>query len=325
MTAGMTVDTIDLFDAGEAVSDDDWLEILEEIGAETGYFTRLGTDHSALMSRQGGTLLVSFETLGALRAEDPGQMPLGYRIAAPHGWSSLSIVAQQMRWFRDPAIWDHFDQLIDDGFFDEFDRVVFYGAGMGGYAAAAYSVAAPGATVLALSPQATLDTAVADWDRRFPRARRLDFRNRFGNAAEMVEGCARLFVIHDPLLIEDAMHAALFRGTHATALRAPLIGSDPQGELTRMGILRPLIDAACTGTLSAHRFYRLWRARRDHLRYLGRLAKRVEARERPALSVRMLRAALARADHPRLRTALTEAETALARQRLDQARGRQGD
>lgn len=321
----MAVDSIEMFDAGEAVSDADWLTILDEIGTETGYFERLGADHSALLNRQGGVLLVTFETLGALRADDPGQMPLGYRIAAPHGWSSLSIVASQMRWFRDPAIWDHFDRLIDDGFFDEFDRVVFYGAGMGGYAAAAYSVAAPGATVLALSPQATLDTAIADWDRRFPRARRLDFRNRFGNAAEMVEGCARLYLIHDPLVIEDAMHAALFRGPQTTVLRAPLLGSDPQGELSRMGILRPLLDAACTGTLSAHRFHRLWRARRDHLRYLGRLAKRVEARERPALSVRMLRAALEHADHPRLRAALAEAETALARQRLDSARTRRAD
>jgi hypothetical protein len=43
---------------------------------------------------------------------------------------------------------------VDDGFFDEFEQVIFYGSGSSGYAAAAFSVAAPGATVIAVQPQA---------------------------------------------------------------------------------------------------------------------------------------------------------------------------
>jgi hypothetical protein len=50
------------------------------------------------------------------------------------------------------------------GFFDDFDQVVFYGAGQCGYAAAAFSVATPGATVVAIQPQATLDPRVTEWD-----------------------------------------------------------------------------------------------------------------------------------------------------------------
>ena len=47
-------------------------------------------------------------------------------------------------WFRDNRVYGYFDRLIADGFFEDFDTVIFYGAGSCGYAAAAFSVAAPG-------------------------------------------------------------------------------------------------------------------------------------------------------------------------------------
>lgn len=319
----MTEQTIEIFDAGEAASDADWLAIMDEIGEEAGYFLPLGAEHSAFFSDQGPVLLVSFETLASVRAAGGGQMPLGYQIAAPRGWSSLSILAHGDTWFRDPAVWGYVDRLIDDAFFEDFDRVVFYGAGMGGYAACAFAVAAPGATVLALAPQASLAPEVAEWDRRFPAARRRDFDSRFGYAPEMVEGAGRVFILYDPCQQVDAVHAAMFRGPQVAKLRARHIGRDPQAELARMGVLRPLVDAACSGTLDAHRFHRLWRARRDNAHYLGRLVARVQGTNRPGRLVRVLRAALARVDHPRLRQALAEAEAALARRKLAQAAERQ--
>jgi hypothetical protein len=315
-----TDQTVEIYDASEAQSDADWLAIMDEIGSEAGYFSLLGKAHSAFFSDQGRVLLVSFETLSGIRAAGGGQMPLGYQIAAPRGWSSLTLVAHADTWFRDPSVWGYIDRLIDDAFFEDFDRVVFYGAGMGGYAAAAFSVAAPGATVLAIAPQASLSPEVAEWDRRFPAARRADFDSRFGYAPEMVDGAAQVYVLYDPWQQVDAVHAAMFRGAQVAKLRARHIGRDPQAEMARLGILRPLIDAACTGTLEPNRFYRLWRARRDHAHFLGRLVARVQGQNRPRRLVMVLRAALARVDHPRLRAALTEAEAALNRQRVEAAR-----
>lgn len=309
----MTNDTIEIFDAGEAKSDADWLAIMDEIGEEAGYFEKLGDSHSAFFSDQGPILLVTFETLQGVRAAGGGQMPLGYQIAAMRGWSSLTIMAHGDTWFRDPSVWGYFDRLIDDAFLEDFDRVVFYGAGMGGYAAAAFSVAAPGATVLALAPQASLAPEHAEWDRRFSDARRLDFSSRFGFAPDMIEGAGQVFVLYDPWQQVDAVHAAMFRGPQVEKLRARHIGRDPQAELARMGILRPLIDSACAGTMEPASFHRLWRARRDTPQYLGRLVARVQAQKRPRRLVQALRAALTRTDHPRLRQALTEAEAALTR------------
>lgn len=321
----MAEETIEIYDAGEAGSDSDWLAIMDEIGEEAGYFERLGSQHSAFFSDQGPVLLVSFETLRGVRDAGGGQMPLGYQIAAPRGWSSLTIIADEGSWYRDKAVYGFFDRLVDDAFFEDFDRVVFYGAGMGGYGAAAFSVVAPGATVLALAPQASLDTDVAEWDRRFLTARRRDFTSRYGFAPDMIDGAGKVFLLYDPLNQIDAVHVAMFRGSHVTKLRARHIGRDPQAELARMKVLRPLIDAACTGTLSAHRFARLWRARQTHPQYLGRLVGRVQQANRPKRLVRALRAALAKLDHPQLRAALTRAEEALSREKLDTARARNND
>lgn len=304
----MSDDSIEMFDAGEAVTDADWLAIMEEIGDEAGYFEPLGAQHSAFFSDLGTVLLVSFETMAGVRGAGGAQMPLGYQIAAPRGWSSLTIVAQAETWFRDPAVYGYFDRLIDDAFFEDFDRVVFYGAGMGGYGAAAFSVAAPGATVLALAPQATLDTGAAEWDRRFLAARRLDFTSRFGYAPDMTEGCDKVFIVYDPIQQVDAVHAAMFRGPQVHRLRARHIGRDPQAELARINVLRPLIDAACAGTLDAHRFFSLWRARRGNAHYLGRLIGRLQAMNRPRLLLQALKQANDLVEHPQLRQALERAE-----------------
>lgn len=304
----MTDDSIEIFDAGEAQSDADWLSIMAEIGDEAGYFEPLGQGHSAFFSDLGTVLLVSFETMSGVRAAGGGQMPLGYQIAAPRGWSSLTIVAHSDSWFRDPHVYGYFDRLIDDAFFEDFDHVVFYGAGMGGYGAAAFAVAAPGSTVLALAPQATLDTAAAEWDRRFLGARRLDFTSRFGFAPDMIEACDKVFIVYDPIQQVDAVHAAMFRGPHVERLRARHIGRDPQAELARMEILRPLMDAACTGMLDSATFYRLWRARRNNAHYLGRLIGRIQAMKRPSLMLRALRKANQLVDHPQLKQALARAE-----------------
>lgn len=316
----MSDNSIEIFDASEAANDADWLNIMQEIGDEAGYFETIGGRHSVFFNDSDvNVLLVTFETLNGVRGAGGGQMPLGYQIAAPRGWSSLSIMAHEATWFRDDALFGYFDRLIDDAFFEDFDRVVFYGAGMGGYGAAAFSVAAPGSTVLALAPQSTLDTELAEWDRRFLSARRLEFTSRFGFAPDMIEGCEKVFLVYDPIQQVDAVHVAMFRGDHVTRLRARHIGRDPQAELARMNVLRALIDAACEGELDSPTFMRLWRARRQNAHYLGRLIGRIQSQNRPARLLRALRVANTLVEHPQLRRALNQIETQQTQQARAQA------
>jgi len=91
----MTDDSVDIFDASEAESDAEWLIVMDEIGDEAGYLEPLGDAHTAFFSDMGTVLLVSFETLSGIRNAGGGQMPLGYQIAAPRGWSSLSIMRME--------------------------------------------------------------------------------------------------------------------------------------------------------------------------------------------------------------------------------------
>ena len=257
----------------------DWALKLEKLTEDAGYFHRLGARHSALFIDEGTTLLVSFETLSDVLA-NPDQLPKSAALAQSHGWSLLSLIADGETWFRDPAVYAFFDRQVDDAFFEDFDRVMFYGAGMGGYAACAYSVAAPGSQVLALNPRATLDPEQARWDTRSRHASRLDFTSRYGYAPDMLEGCAHATVVHDPQMTAEAMQAALFRAPYITRLSAPHLGDRLEPHFDQMGILSPLIQQAMAGSLTALSYAKLWRARRDYVPYLKAVLDRAEQTNR---------------------------------------------
>lgn len=298
-------------DAAGAETTEEWFARIDEIGEELGYFQRLGPRHSAFFVDDGTTLLVTFESVEQIRAAGGGQMPLGHDVARPEGWSHLCIIADGETWYRDPAVIAYFDRLVDDAFFEDFDRVVFHGAEMGGYAAAAYSVAAPGATVVLVRPQATLDPRVTEWDNRFARHRRLDFTSRYGYGPDMIEGAQEAFLLYDPERAQDAMHAALFTKPFVTKLRCRHMGGKLEVELVRMGLLPEILRLACAGRLDARAFHRLFRARREHMPYLMRLLSRLEQRQRHGLMALLARWALQRQDHPRLRQMQEKAERAV--------------
>lgn len=308
----MTAATTDRPDASDATDRDSWLARMQEIGDETGYFEPLGRHHWAFFVDDGPNLLVTFETLDTIRKTSPRQMPMGCCYTAGNGWSHLCIIADGPTWYRDERVYRYFDRLVDEGFLEDFDRVVFYGAGMGGYAACAFSVTAPGATVLALQPRATLDPRIAGWDRRDLRARRLDFTSRYGYAPDMIEGTGRVFVLFDPYEREDAMHAALFRAPFVTELRAPLLGDRADDALIHLGLLQELLDAATSGTLGTAMFAHLWRKRRNFGPYLRRILNRAEEAGRPRHVAMICRSVTRRLNAPRFRKRLDEVEAELA-------------
>ncbi len=261
-------------DLTRARTEAEWLARLDEIGDELGAFSPLGVHHVAFFADGNDTLLVSFESVAQIRATRADHRPLGLAIAQRHGWSSLTILARAPRWYRDTEVLEFFDAQIDAAFFDSFRRSLFYGAGMHGYAACAFSLTAPGATVLAIAPQATLDPEITPWERRFRTARRFDFRDRFGYAPAMLEGARNAFIVHDPSHRSDSMHATLFRQPFVTLLRSPRLGRDTEAGLERIGALDPMIEAAARGRLSPARFHDLMRKRRSDPGYLEALVKR---------------------------------------------------
>ena len=294
------------------LNDSDWLRHIEDLGELEGYWEPLGASHSVLFADRGPVLLVSFEIRAAIRARSEDQLPLGFTLAEAGGHSSLTLIGHDESWFRDPAVYAYFDRLVDEAFFEDFDRVVFYGAGSCGYAAAAYSVAAPGATVITLAPQATLDARLTAWDDRFRRRRRQNFTDRYGFAPDMLDGAAAAHVIYDPLIGEDAMHAALMARPHVTLLPCRNLGSTPETALAEIDALEPMLSQACAGTFTPAVFWRLWRGRRNAMRYLRRLAGYLNSSGRPRLEAMLCRNVERRLGWPRFRNRLIVLEEQLA-------------
>lgn len=289
----------------------EWLTRLEAIAEAHGSFQPLGKRHFAALIEKSGTLLVTFETIQGMRGLSENAQPLGWHMARTEDWSHLCVASDGDTWFRDPAIYAYFDRLIDDGFFDEFDDVIFYGAGPCGYAAAAYSVAAPGARVVAIQPQATLDPRVSEWDDRFADLRRIDFTSRYGYAPDMLDAAERAFVLYDPAETLDAMHAALFTRANVTKLRMRHMGDAIQGDLLEMDQLYHLLSLAASGELDEMSFARLYRARRGHPPYLRRVMAALDVDERTPLVLMLARNVTRRMKAPRFQRRLAELEADL--------------
>lgn len=257
--------------------------VLLTAAAETGALRQLGHNHLALFRPGNGTLIVTFEALDTTRTRHGG-LPLSTGLARKRGWSTLDIMAEGRTWFRDDDLHDYFDELTDGGFFDDYDDVIFVGAGMAAYGAAAHSVAAPGASVFLMQPYATLDRAVVPWERRFRSSWCLPFGPRYGNAARMIDAARRVYVVTDPTEAADAMHASLFQGDHVTRISAHHAGADIQARLEETNILDRLIAGAAGGALTPLRFAQLWRARRENFAWLTGLLRKTDRMDRPWIS-----------------------------------------
>lgn len=286
----------------------DWLLELKRIGENKGFSEPLGKRHASIFVEDGDTLLVSFESVPGIEALSPSRTPLGFDMVRSNGWSSLSVLSHGDTWFRDPRVFAFFDQMLDDGFFDEFENVLFYGAGPCGYAAAVFSVASPGARVLMLQPQATLDPRVTEWDDRFVENRRRDFTSRYGYAPDMIEGAHHAHILYDPHEHLDAMHSALFERSNVTRHRLPFMGGALQSDMMALDLLPSLLTAVAEDRLDTGTFAKMLRLRRDHPPYLRRLLARVDAEEREGLARMLCQNVVARMNAPRFRRRLSMLE-----------------
>jgi len=305
--------------AGAAISGDlsdkAWLDELRRIGEDNGYFSYLGDGHAAVMFEQShDVLFVAFETVFGARATSDTGMPVAFDVCERRGWSHLTILTEKQNWFRSESVWAHLDELDDLGFFEDFDRVIFYGAGMGAYAAATYSVVAPGASVIMVSPQATLDRHRAHWDGRFPSTRRLDFTSRYGYAPEMIEAAELACVIFDPEESEDAMHSSLFQGENVIHFPYRRGGAGAiESDLRAMSLVSAIAESAANGSLTLARLARHLRQRRRHVPYLRALLSRVLVEDRPALTAQLCRSVLKHQPIPRFQQQLEKAEARLGK------------
>ncbi len=291
----------------------EWRKNLEKVGATEGFYEALGDQHTALFLERGETLIVTFENLDHVYERGDDRMPWGYDFVTSRGWSMLGLMAHDWTWYRDDAVHDFFDRLRDEGFFERFDKVIFYGASMGAYAASVFSAAAPGATVICISPQATLDREIASWETRYRKAWRRNFHSRYAYGPEMVQTAQAVHVFYDPRAPLDAMHAALYRGDNVTKYRCRFMGHRIASLWLLMGVLKPVIEGCVAGSMTQTEFYTLLRKRREIARYQKEMLAALEKADRPKLIRRYCTAVLARRGAPVFRKALRTAEARIAK------------
>jgi hypothetical protein len=267
------------------VDDDTWDAIARQLAGKDGWY-RPGTNgHSFLyVPRDPDTLVVTFDNLDIAMTKREDRRPWGFSFIEDQGWSMLGVLAGGWTWYREPWVYDQFDDLRKSGFFKQFKRVVFYGASMGGYAACAFSPAAPGCDVVAISPQSTVDKSVVPWETRYKVVWDRDFTGKYGDASIVSQAANRVSILYDPYESLDAQHAARFTGKNVQHLRAPLLGHRLGSSLNQMGVLSPIILGALNGTLSSDEYYQLLRSRRSFPRYQRELFNRAVEKGHTALA-----------------------------------------
>lgn len=269
----------------------DRLEMLKKIGRHHGFFRPVGKMHDALFVDEGERLLVTFDLRARVLEKNLDGLPLGFDLVRNGDWSCLSILGERDSWFRDKALFRLFDYLIDDGFFDRFELVVF--AGMGpvcGYGALAYSVAAPGAHTLALNPVASLAPDAAPFESRFSTAQSLDFRGRYGYAPQMIEAAASVSLLIDGSNPLHLAHAELFQGTHVRRHDLRWGAFSAAAILTSGDTWPALIEAAANGPIDAAQLEAILRpAQGSLLDHIGQVMRAAEESGQPDLALQAAR------------------------------------
>ncbi|KPQ15571.1 MAG: hypothetical protein HLUCCO18_11540 [Rhodobacteraceae bacterium HLUCCO18] len=244
-----------------------WLRDISGPAGGTGFYEKTGEHAAAFVDRGRHQLVVSFDNLAD--AGNPGHdvEPWGGKFIRDKGWSHLGVFARGPSWYRDPEIIGLFDRLARRGFFDSFDRVALVGTSMGGFAALAFADFAPGSTVVALSPQTTLDRTRVPWEERFLKGQARDWTLPCSDAAHTIGRIDRAYILYDPAVKADLWHVERLPQDRVIRLKGFWFGHKTAVVMRRIDQLKPFMEAAVTGTLTEPAFYRMIRARKDLLLY----------------------------------------------------------
>ncbi|AUJ63761.1 hypothetical protein B9057_05305 [Aestuarium zhoushanense] len=285
-----------------------WRAKVEEISNDIGQFQAIGDKHFSTFVEAGSTLFVTFESAETAMEGLTDGRPLGWDYVIENGWSHLGLFSVGDTWFRHDDVYAFFDELLDDYFFDDFDQVIFFGAGPGGYAACAYSVCAPGSKVLALNPQATLSPDVTRWDDRFPQAKKLDFIERYGYAPYMVEAAEDVTILYDTGSELDALHAGMFSGPNVRHIAVQMMGVELRSALMSADILPSWINGIVAGEIDTKTMQEFYRHRKDHGAYQRALLTYLDVEGRTELAKRVCRYAISKRNAPRFANYLARLE-----------------
>ncbi|MBY8976841.1 glycosyltransferase family 2 protein [Rhodobacteraceae bacterium NNCM2] len=275
--------------AKEVLAAPQWLADLRHSPFREGFYQSSGDFAAVCVERSTDQLVVSFDNLSNVNDKSLDREPWAYKFIKDNGYSVLGILSFKANWYRDEKLFDFFDRLKAEGFFRKFKRVAFVGTSMGGYGAAAFSAAAPGATVIAFSPQSTLDTRLVPWEKRFNKGRAQDWSGRYADAAAGTQAAERVYLLYDSYFEPDLRHAKRFHGANIVHLPTWHSGHKSALFLRRAEILKPIMAEGVKGTLDRESFFRLYGKRRKLPWYINAITDQAIRTGGPSRAERVAR------------------------------------
>ncbi len=255
-----------------------WYREIYPAGERDGWFRKFGDYSCSFVERSRDQLVVSFDNLSQAGNEAYQREPWAQKFCEDRAFSHLGIYAQTPTWFRNADLIDQLEKLRDDGFFRGFQKVAFVGTSMGAFGALTFSSLAPGCTVVAFSPQTTLDEAEVPWENRFGKGRAADWSLPYSDAALETGTASKIYLIYDQFHEGDRKHVDRLQGKNLIHLKGPGIGHKSALVLNRMDALKPIMEDGVKGQLDPSDFYKTIRARKDI--YLYRQAMEGYLKER---------------------------------------------
>jgi hypothetical protein len=226
-------------------------------------------------------LVVSFDNLATV--DDPYPRPpwLLARLQA-EGYAVLGVQTYAKDWYRNADAAPLVRALAATGFFRYFERVVFLGASMGAFGALNLATLVPGATVIALSPQSTMSTRIAPFERRFGWAvRKGDWTTpAFLDARDAVPHLAQIVLLYDGRVPEDLAHARRLAAPNVQLLRIDHATHEAIRVVLKCGALPPLLKDVMQTGLAGPAFWKAMRGRRSVRKWARAMMEAVVAQGR---------------------------------------------
>ena len=208
------------------------------------------------------------------------------------GIDAIHVIARDNDWYQYADMADAMLAVKEAA--GRYGRVTTYGSSMGGYAAIRLAGLAGAHAVLALSPQYSIDPAIAPWERRWIACSRA-FRPVWERVLPL-PAVSEAYVVYDPLDLDRRQIRLLGENGFAfQPIGIPHAGHPITGYLAEVGLLQSGILEVARGCFEAAAFTTVARARqRDSAQFYmtrsGQTSKRRQGRR-----VALMREAFGRA------------------------------
>lgn len=229
---------------------------------------------------RGGTLVVTFGSY----TDEPtlDRAGFGERFLRRERIDAIHVINRVNRWYQHPETAAALAAVRAVA--QDYERVITYGSSMGGYAALRFAAACGADTAIALSPQYSVDPAVAPWETRWqPDVAQTTF------AEPAYDPVPRQYIFYDPRVAPDDRHVALFAAAApAQLVPLPFGGHPVSALLAETGALQAALRAIVESSFDpadVRARVRAGRRRSQHVYFT--LARRATPR-RPELAVRLL-------------------------------------